>query len=85
LVRASASLREGISRQPVFRLGLGDDDDTLQVPVNMSFRTANFRTSGVSAAGGTRAAKDLSGQAKGLKAKYPEREGNLRLFRNLIK
>jgi len=56
----------------------------LQVPVNMSFRTANFRTSGASAAGETRVTKDLSGQAKGLKAKYPEREGNLRPFRNLL-
>jgi len=64
---------------------IGADDNTLQVPANMSFRIANFRTSGVSAAGGTRAAKNLSGQAKGLKAKYPEREGNLRPFRNLIK
>jgi len=50
----------------------------------MTFRTANFRTSVASVAGGTRVAKDLSGQAKGLKAKYPEREGNLRPFRNLF-
>jgi len=41
----------------------------------MSSGIANFRTSEASAADETLAAKDLSGQAKGLKTKCPEREG----------